>query len=710
MFAPSVKDARGIVLRLSQLEGGAAVDGLRELVGDNPLVAFTALLLVSLTLPPLFERLRLPGLVGLLFAGVLLGPSVIGLLDPAGDIEKLFADVGKVYLMFVAALEIDLKEFSRNRDRAMKFGFLTFAIPLMGGILLGRGTGFGWIAAVLIGSLLASHTLLAYPIVMRLGVTRDEAVTVTVGATIFTDIAALLVLAVCASLQGGNFSPLSLTLQLVGLAVYAAAVLFGLNWAGRAYFRRTGSEQGNQFLFVLLAVFLAAVGAQMINVDKVVGAFLAGLAVNGVVGDGPVKEKVEFFGSVLFIPFFFVCMGLLLDVPIFIEALTNRLGLTVGIVLVLLSTKFLAAAIAGLWFRYSRIQILTMWSLSLPQVAATLATALVGLQVGLISPQVFNAVIVLMLVTSLVGSTTTARFASQLPLPTEPAALDDTLADDWLAPAGTPPGAFAVVVPLSNLATQRYMIEMAAFIAKHEKGYVVPLSIAPAPAHMDDPQLLTALTHHQQLLQKAQTISEAVGTEARPRIRIDDDIADGISRTAREQHAQLVVMGRSQTEGLRARLLGSVIDNVFWASHCPIAVTRLKKAPTELKRILIPVKIMTPQTIRTIRFGQVFAATHAASIVLLHVSDRLHSAQDLQRFKDKLRAVMAEGERVEYGIKCVRHDDPAAVILTAARHVDLVILRSMRRRTAGGLAVSDVTHRTVDALTCSVILFGEPHS
>lgn len=684
------------------------MDGLRELAVNNPLVAFTTLLLVSLTLPPLFERLRLPGLVGLLFAGVVLGPSVLGLLDPTGDIEKLFADVGKVYLMFVAALEIDLQEFSRNRDRAMKFGFLTFAIPLMGGILLGRWTGFGWVAAVLIGSLMSSHTLLAYPIVMRLGVTRDESVTVTVGATIFTDIVALLVLAVCASLQGGDFSPLSLTLQMVGLAVYAAAVLFGLNWAGRLYFRRTGSEQGNQFLFVLLAVFLAAVGAQTINVDKVVGAFLAGLAVNGVVGDGPVKEKVEFFGSVLFIPFFFVCMGLLLDVPIFIEALTDRLGLSVGIVLVLLLTKFLAAAIAGLWFRYSRMQILTMWSLSLPQVAATLAAALVGLQVGLITAPVFNAVIVLMLVTSLVGSTTTSRFASQLPLPAGPLVTDGT--DDWLEPAGTLSQPFVVVVPLSNPSTQCYLVEMAAFIAQHEKGYVVPLAIAPAHAHMDDPQLLNALTHHQQILKTAQAISDAVGTESRPQIRIDDDIAEGISRTAREYDAQLVVMGRSQTEGLRARLLGSVIDNVLWASHCPVAVTRLKKAPMELKRILIPVKIMTPQTIHTIRFGQVFAATHEASITLLHVSDRIRPAQDLERFKGQLRAIMAEGDQVEYGIKCVRHDDPAAVILAAARHVDLVILRSMRRRTAGGLAVSDVTHQVIDTLTCSVVLFGEPHS
>ena len=686
------------------------MDGIREVVFDNPLVTFTTLLLVSLTLPPLFERLRLPGLVGLLFAGVVLGPSVLGLLDSTGDVEKLFADVGKVYLMFVAALEIDLKEFSRNRDRAMTFGVLTFLIPLVGGILLGRWTGFGWVAAVLIGSLMSSHTLLAYPIVMRLGVTRDESVTVTVGATIFTDIAALLVLAVCASLQGGDFSPFSLTVQLVGLAIYAVAVLFGLNWAGQRYFRRTGSsEQGNQFLFVLLAVFLAAVGAQLINVDKVVGAFLAGLAVNDVVGDGPVKEKVEFVGSFLFIPFFFVCMGLLLDVPVFIEALTDRLGLTLSIVFTLLFTKFLAAAIAGIWFRYSRLQILTMWSLSMPQVAATLAAALVGLQVGLITAPVFNAVIVLMLVTSLLGSTTTSRFASQLPLPAAPV-VEDSIGEDWPVTEGAAQKPFVVVVPLSNLETQRYLIEMAAFIAQHEKGYVVPLAIAPAHAHMDDPKLLKALAHHEQLLQSAQAISEGVGTEARPHIRIDDDIADGISRTAREHHAQLVVMGRSETEGLRARILGSLIDNVFWASHCPVVVTRLKKAPMGLKRILIPVKILTAQTIRTIRFGQVFADTHGASITLLHVSDRTHSAQDLQRFKEQLRGIMDEGDPITYTIKCIRHDNPAAVILTVARHVDLVILRSMRRRTAGGLAVSDVTHQVIDTLTCSVVLFGEPHS
>ncbi|MEM6519335.1 MAG: cation:proton antiporter, partial [Cyanobacteria bacterium P01_C01_bin.70] len=572
--------------------------------------------------------------------------------------------------------------------------------------------GSGWVAAVLIGSLLASHTLLAYPIVMRLGVARDESVTVTVGATIFTDIAALLVLAVCVSLQQGDFSAGSLTLQLVGLGLYAAAVLFGLGWAGRLYFRHTGDEQGNKFLFILVAVFLASVGAQVIHVENIVGAFLAGLAVNDVVGDGPVKEKIEFFGSVLFIPFFFVCMGLLLDIPVFLEALTDRLGLTVGIVLTLMVTKFLAAAIAGRCFRYRWLQILTMWSLSLPQVAATLAAALVGLQVGLITAPVFNAVIVLMLITSLVGSIATSRFARALPLlPAAIAAPDDDLVwDGWLESEQSVDRPFAIVVPLSNPQTQSYLIEMAALIARHEKGYIVPLAIAPAHIHMDNPRLLQALNRAHKLLQTAQTISHKFGTEARLQTRIDDDIAEGISRTAREQDAQLIVMGWSHTEGLRARLFGTVIDTVFWAAHCPVAVTRLQKAPVDMRRILIPVKILTPQTIRTIRFGQIFADTHAASITLLHISDRTHDPMVFKILTQELKQVMKTGPSVQHSIKCIRHDDPAAVIIKAARHVDLVILRSMRRRTSGGLAVSDVTHQVLEGLTGSVVLFGEPHT
>jgi Kef-type K+ transport system membrane component KefB len=258
-----------------------------NLLIDSPIIAFTILLTVIFTVPPIFEKLRLPGLVGLLVAGVVLGQNGLKLLDSESDTIKLLSEIGKLYLMFVAGLEIDLEQFRKTRNRSIGFGSLTFLVPLIAGIAVGKLFNFSWNSSFLIGSLLASHTLLAYPIVSRLGVVANEAVTVTIGATIFTDTGALLVLAICVGIHGGEFSALSLVTLLGGLAIYSAVVLFGFDWAGKEFFKRSGDEESNQFLFILLALFLASVGAQVIGVEKIVGAFLAGLAVNDVLGRSP---------------------------------------------------------------------------------------------------------------------------------------------------------------------------------------------------------------------------------------------------------------------------------------------------------------------------------------------------------------------------------------------------------------------------------------
>ena len=222
---------------------------------------------------------------------------------------KLLSEIGKIYLMFVAGLELDLALFQKTRNRSIGFALLAFSLPLAGGTAVGLYFGFGWLAAVLIGALLASHTLLAYPIIQRLGVVDDEAVTVTVGATIFTDIGALTILAICLGISQGDFSAMTLVTLLGSLGLYTIAVLFGLKQLGKLFFRKMGRDEGNRVLFVLLSVFLCAVVAQLIGVENIIGAFLAGLAINSIVGDGPVKEKTEFMGSVLFIPMFFCQCG-----------------------------------------------------------------------------------------------------------------------------------------------------------------------------------------------------------------------------------------------------------------------------------------------------------------------------------------------------------------------------------------------------------------
>lgn len=673
---------------------------------QQPIVPFAILLAVILTVPPLFEKFRLPGLVGLLAAGVILGPNALNVLQSKQPTMELLSDIGLVYLMFVAGLEVDMEQFRKTKYRSAGFGTFTFIVPLIFGTTVGRVFGFDWNASILIGSLFASHTLLAYPIVSRLGVVGNEAVTVTIGATIFTDIGALLVLAVCIAIHRGEFSVTSLFTLLVMLIVYSAIVLFGFDWAGRQFFRRTGDDHGNQFLFVLLAVFLAALGAELIGVEKIVGAFLAGLAVNDAIGEGPVKEKVIFVGSVLFIPAFFVDMGLLIDIPGFLKSLTS-IWLTVAIVIGLITSKFLAALFAKLLYRYNKQELLTMWSLSMPQVAATLAATLVGYRAGMLTEGVLNSVLVLMLITSTLGPLITSKVAPGLRLP-----------ETNIVPLEPKPeveekeknaSRFTVVVPVRNPQTERFLIEMAAILAKHEGGRILPLAIPQAHAHMDASELDNALKRNQTLLRRAMEMSRELGVEAEAILRIDDAIAQGISRASRENDANLIVMGWSNRTSFRARLFGNVIDGVLWASHCPVAITRLLDSPSKIQRILVPVENLTNQAVRLIRFTKILAEANQAQVTLLNVCDRRTSDTKIAWTKSQMNLLVEKWmPEINTDIKVVANDDIVKTVLHASQLSDLVVLRSERQRTAGGLAMSNITTEIVQQFNCSFVLLGEP--
>lgn len=693
-----------------------------DLIPKSPLVTFTILLLIIVTIPPLFEKIKLPGLVGLLVAGVVFGNDGLGLLDKDSESIKLLADIGKIYLMFVAGLEIDLEDFHKSKNRSLTFGFCTFIVPLIVGTLIGFTFNMGVNSSILLGSLLASHTLLGYPIVNRLGVVGNEAVVITIGATIFTDIGALLVLAICISIHGGEFTIGTLVFQLVSLAIYSFVILYGFDTVGKEYFRRTGDEESNQFLFVLLAVFLASVGAQIINIDQIVGAFLAGLAINDVVGKGPVKEKIEFVGSTLFIPCFFVSIGLILKLSGFIDTLSKDFFLTIAIIGGLFLSKFIAALIPKLIYKYNWDQCMTMWSLSLPQVAATLAATLVGVKAGLLSESVFNVVIIMMLVTSISGPIITGKFARNLFQANidvdvnlmEKLKIRDDLSLDLEENIGNIDNinSFPIIVPISNPHTEKLLIEIGAILARHEQEFVIPLSVIKAHVHMDEPELKIALNHSNKLLTRSIKYSQDLQVLIKPIIRIDDDLAEAISRVARENQANLIVMGWSPNTTIQARLFGNLIDNVFWSSHCPVAVVKLLDEPNNIHQILVPVKNIDHKTLHTIRFASIFARHNQGNITLLHVHDRKVNKNQIEAFKSTLTmAVETIATNIPITIKTLRYDDISqAIIHTAHKYdFDLVILRSVRRRTAGGLAVSDVTTETMKKLTRSVIIFGEPN-
>ena len=368
---------------------------------------------VLLVGPVLAERLGLPGLVGIVLGGTIVGPFVLDWVAREGIVEALGA-LGLLYLMFLAGLELDLDEFGRNRRPAITFGALTFAIPLLLGLALVFAFGYGAAAALLYGSLWASHTLVAYPIVQERRLTRHRAVGMAAGGTVITDTLALFVLALVVGSQvsddGAATIALKLGLGVAVLALYCAVVLPRL---GRWAFARLGEGAIPRFLFLLAALTSAALVADRVGLEGILGAFFAGLALNRLVpAGGELMEKVEFVGGVLLVPFFLLSTGMLLDPGQFTEA--RVLAIAAASLAVVLVGKATASYVSGRLAGFEPGETRLVFGLTIAQAAATLAAVTIGVQVGIFDEDLLSAALVVVLATVVISGLVTRAAARGL--------------------------------------------------------------------------------------------------------------------------------------------------------------------------------------------------------------------------------------------------------------------------------------------------------
>jgi Kef-type K+ transport system membrane component KefB len=297
---------------------------------------------------------------------------------------------------------------------------VTTSLPLVLGTAVGFAFGYGALPAVVIGSLLASHTLLASGIIAKLGLAKLEPISVTYGATMFSDTSSLVVFAICASTFQRGFSIGALAILLIEIAIFIPLVLVGLSRAGGSVLKRVEGDQSAYFAVMLAILAVAATLAQTIQLPGIVGAFLSGLALNSAVREKAAKKELEFIGNSLFIPIFFITTGFLIDPRALLHSLVSDAGLVASIIGALVLGKYIAAELTGRAFGYSTEARLTVWSLTLPQVAATLAAALVAYDTfdpshqRLLDTRMLNVVLVLMLATSILGPIMTERFAPRL--------------------------------------------------------------------------------------------------------------------------------------------------------------------------------------------------------------------------------------------------------------------------------------------------------
>jgi Kef-type K+ transport system membrane component KefB len=397
------------------------VDYLHKLVAVLPTLARFALCMVLIIIiPRLSRRVHLPEAVGLLLAGVLFGPQVLDIFPHEHPVLKFFAEVGALLLMFFAGLELDLTLFRQKIYRAIGFGVITTSLPLLLGMLVTLWLGYALLPAIVVGSLIASHTMLGSTIIARLGARNLEPMVVTFGATMVSDTLSLLVFAVCVPLYASGFSISGTAIQVIEIVVFIPLVLLGLGRAGAWLLRRVENDEETYFMLMFGLLAVTALLAEWINLPGIVGTFLAGLAVNASVKDKPAKGKLEFLGSSLFIPIFFIVTGFLIEPLALVRSISQDFLLAAGIIGALIAGKRIAAEACGRAFGYSLAARRTVWSLTLPQVAATLAATLVAHKTfnthgqAMLDNRMLNAILIVVLVTAILGPILTQHYAPRM--------------------------------------------------------------------------------------------------------------------------------------------------------------------------------------------------------------------------------------------------------------------------------------------------------
>ncbi len=608
---------------------------LPELPLHEPAAAFAVLLAAALLAPQLAERLRVPGLVGLILVGALVGPPGLGLLERDGAVAML-GGAGLLYLMFLAGLELDLDELAEHRRDSLLFGAATFAVPMGLGIPLMGALGFELLPSILLASCWASHTLLTYPVFRRHGTATNRAVATSVGATILTDTAALLVLAVVARAVGGALDGWFWLSVTGALGVVLVACLVVLPRLGRWVFATIGQDRNARVTFTLLAAFAAAAVAELVGLEGIIGAFLAGLALNRLVpSDSLLMARVEVIGSTVLVPLFLLSVGMLVDPVLLLQPRT--LALAVSFTAVAMGAKWLAAELTGRHLGYDADERTAMFALSNAQAAATLAAVFVGVEVGLLEVYVVNAVIGVVLVTCLAASWAAARSAPRLPAASRSRALGQV-----------------VVVPVANPASAGPLTALAAALARHDGGLVVPVTVVP------DTAAESALSEARLVSEAAEGVALAAGVEARAVTRVDTDAVAGILRAVPEHDGTLLLLGWAGPDAGGV----TVADAVVRRARCATVLARLLDgASATWPRVVVAVEEddLAPRGLSGLRLAVTLGSglardTGARLVVLSHRDDdglrsllASTSGRDPQVVVDERRRVEALIDLLEPG-------------------------------------------------------------
>ena len=549
-----------------------------ELPITDPTWIFLLVLLIILFAPILLNKLRIPHIIGMILAGLMVGEHGFNILARDSSFE-LFGKVGLYYIMFLAGLEMNMADFKQNRNKALVLGLLAFVIPIVIGFVANVAyLEYGVLTSILLASMYASHTLVAYPIVIRYGVSRHRSVSIAVGGTAVTDTLTLLVLAVVGGMFKGESDGLFWLWLVIKVLFLGAVIIYSFPRIGRWFFRRY-DDNVMQFIFVLAMVFLGGGLMEFVGMEGILGAFLAGLVLNRLIPHvSPLMNHLEFVGNALFIPYFLIGVGMLIDVHVILGQ-GNALKVAGVMIVMALTGKWLACWLTQKIYKMSAVERESMYGLSTAQAAATLAAVMVGYNIilpngeRLLNDDVLNGTVLLILVTCVVSSFITERAARRIAMEEAHLEVDCSREPE------------KILIPIANPDTIEDLICLSLVIRDpKQQDNLLALNVV-----NDNNASEHAGLRGKRYLEKAAMIAASADVPLQQISRYDLNIAAGIIHTAKEYGVTDVVIGLHRKVALMDSFFGMLTESLLKGLNREVMVSKFLIPINTLRRIIVAV-------------------------------------------------------------------------------------------------------------------------
>jgi len=515
---------------------------------NDPVLIFTLILIIIFISPLLLRKFHIPGIIFLIVSGVIIGPHGLNIIEKNGAID-LFSTIGILFLMFNAGLDLDHQQFRHTRSKSLLFGLLTYTIPFSLGLpVCYYLLDYNFITSLMISNMFATHTMVSYPIVTRLGITRNEAVAVATGGTVITDTLVLLVLAAITGKTTGGDGILLYGKLLVFFLIFLAILVYIVPPLARWVLKRLEEDNYTQFIFITLLVFICAMVARAAGLEPIIGAFAAGFILNRLIpADSMLRNRIDFTGNALFIPFFLISVGMIVN-PQVIFAGPSSLIVAAVLTTVALAGKWGAAHISSVIFGFNRNQRNLLFGLTSSHAAAILAVIMVGYRIGIIDDNVFNGTIILILVTCLVSSVVTEAAGRKI-------AIANNTAKSKIVREFNE----SIIVSLSNPNNMERLLDLALFMKKKDHSQpLYGLCVV-----NDDKDATEKLATARLFLERATSRAHATGRKIETLATIDNNIAAGIKRVAREKDATDIIIGTSGRPNLADIIFGRTLEQIL---------------------------------------------------------------------------------------------------------------------------------------------------